>query len=133
MYAPTFFFFFKKKDRHDTPRDTSDLLLDRLKTWQKDHGAEQDPPPIFNVDGVNFLFTNVQGLYFVCTTKVNVSPFMIYELLGRIATLIKDFCGSLSEESLQLNSSLVYELLDEIIVSCDFWPSLNSSNGNFFC
>src|ERR1043166_7317480 len=89
---------FQKKDRHDTPRDTSDLFLDRLKTWQKDHGAEQDPPPIFNVDNVNFLFTNVQGLYFVCTIKVNVSPFMIYELLGRIATLIKDFCGSLSEE-----------------------------------
>ncbi|GET03871.1 AP-4 complex subunit mu [Rhizophagus clarus] len=101
--------------RHDTPRDVPDLLLDRLKTWQKDHGTELDPPPIFNVDGVNFLFTNVQGLYFVCTTKFNVSPFMIYELLGRIATLIKDFCGILSEECLRLNSSLVYELLDEII------------------
>ncbi|RIA81009.1 Mu homology domain-containing protein [Glomus cerebriforme] len=101
--------------RHDTPRDAPDLLLDRLKTWQKDNGTEQDPPPIFNVDGVNFLFTNEQGLYFVCTTKFNVSPFMIYELLGRIATLIKDFCGILSEESLRLNSSLVYELLDEII------------------
>ncbi|CAG8586964.1 12874_t:CDS:10 [Funneliformis caledonium] len=101
--------------RHDTPQDTPGLLLDRLKTWQKDHGTEQDPPPIFNVDGFHFLFKNIQGLYFVCTTKFNVSPFMIYELLGRVAILIKDFCGILSEECLRLNSSLVYELLDEII------------------
>ncbi|CAI2177400.1 8735_t:CDS:2 [Funneliformis geosporum] len=101
--------------RHDTPQDTPGLLLDRLKTWQKDHGTEQDPPPIFNVDGLHFLFANIQGLYFVCITKFNVSPFMTYELLGRVATLIKDFCGILSEESLRLNSSLVYELLDEII------------------
>lgn len=49
---------------------------------------------------------------------------MIYELLGRIATLIKDFCGILSEECLRLNSSLVYELLDEIIVSA-ILPFLN--------
>lgn len=59
---------------------------------------------------------------------------MIYELLGRIATLIKDFCGILSEECLRLNSSLVYELLDEIIVSA-ILPFLNliyPDNKSFF-
>ncbi|CAG8753481.1 6990_t:CDS:2, partial [Dentiscutata heterogama] len=83
--------------RHDAPRDTSDLFLDRLKTWHKEHGPDQDPPPIFNVDGVQILFTNIQGLYFVCTTKFNVSTFMTFELLDRIASLIRDFCGILSE------------------------------------
>ncbi|KAF0373323.1 AP-4 complex subunit mu [Gigaspora margarita] len=101
--------------RHDTPRDTSDLFLDKLKTWHKEHGPDQDPPPIFNVDGVQILFTNIQGLYFVCTTKFNVSTFMTFELLDRIASLIRDFCGILSEECVRLNSSLIYELLDEVI------------------
>ncbi|CAG8436368.1 5952_t:CDS:10 [Scutellospora calospora] len=101
--------------RHDVPRDTSDLFIDRLKTWHKEHGPDQDPPPIFNVDGVQILFTNMQGLYFVCTTKFNVSTFMTFELLDRIAGLIRDFCGILSEECVRLNSSLIYELLDEVI------------------
>ncbi|CAG8711398.1 8430_t:CDS:2, partial [Racocetra fulgida] len=73
----------------------------------------QDPPPTFNVDGVQILFTNIQGLYFVCTTRFNVSTFMTFELLDRIASLIRDFCGILSEECVRLNSSLIYELLDE--------------------
>ncbi|CAG8471593.1 5449_t:CDS:10 [Dentiscutata erythropus] len=88
---------------------------DTLKTWHKEHGPDQDPPPIFNVDGVQILFTNIQGLYFVCTTKFNVSTFMTFELLDRIASLIRDFCGILSEECVRLNSSLIYELLDEVI------------------
>jgi len=48
--------------------------------------------------------------------------------------LIKDFCGILSEESLRLNSSLVYELLDEIIVSTisSFLNLVISSNKSFF-
>ncbi|CAG8531377.1 533_t:CDS:2 [Acaulospora colombiana] len=102
-------------DRRDTPRDTPDLLLDKLVTWHRENGSERDPPPVLNIDDVQFLFINAQDLYFVCTTKFNVSPFTIFELLGRIATLIKDFCGSLNEEILRLNSGLVYEILDEVI------------------
>ncbi|CAG8628516.1 11198_t:CDS:2, partial [Cetraspora pellucida] len=101
--------------RHDVSRNTSDLFLDRLKTWHKEHGPDQDPPPTFNVDGVQILFTNIQGLYFVCTTRFNVSSFMTFELLDRIASLMRDFCGILSEECVRLNSSLIYELLDEVI------------------
>ena len=35
----------------------------------------------------------------------------------RIAQLCKDYCGVLNEESLRLNFILVYELLDEVLVS----------------
>ena len=59
----------------------------------------------------------VVGLLFVATTRANVSPSLILELLQRIARVIKDYLGILSEESLRKNFVLVYELLDEVIVS----------------
>src|SRR5690349_2782089 len=96
-----------------------DLLLERIDKWHKENGIiDQSLPPALNIDGVQILIINVQGLYFACTTQFNVSPFTVYELIDRIIVLINDFCGVLSEESLRLNSSLVYELLDEVIVSC---------------
>ena len=35
----------------------------------------------------------------------------------RLTALVKDYCGSLSEKSVQMNFALIYELLDEIVVS----------------
>ena len=68
------------------------------------------------MDNVHFAYVRTQGLYFVCTTKFNVSPLLTVELLTRISRVIKDYCGILSEESLRLNFSLVYELMDEVVV-----------------
>lgn len=59
----------------------------------------------------------IVGLLFVATTRANVSPSLIMELLQRIARVTKDYLGILSEESLRRNFVLVYELLDEVIVS----------------
>lgn len=35
----------------------------------------------------------------------------------RVAGLFKDYCGVLNEESIRMNFTLVYEILDEVIVS----------------
>ena len=35
----------------------------------------------------------------------------------RIAGLCKDYCGVLNEEAIRLNFVLIYELLDEVLVS----------------
>ena len=35
----------------------------------------------------------------------------------RIAGVCKDYCGLLNEEAIRLNFSLIYELLDEVLVS----------------
>ncbi|PON93391.1 Clathrin adaptor, mu subunit, partial [Trema orientale] len=59
----------------------------------------------------------VAGLLFAATTRVNVSPSLVLELLQRIARVIKDYLGVLNEDSLRKNFVLVYELLDEVIVS----------------
>jgi AP-4 complex subunit mu-1 len=64
---------------------------------------------------VNFLYTKKNGIYFMATTKFNVSPSFVLELLDRIARVFKDYCGVLTEESIRKNFVLLYELLDEMI------------------
>lgn len=54
-------------------------------------------------------------MYFVFTSRCNVSPATYVQCLIRIANLIRDFCGVLTEESVRQNFILVYEILDEII------------------
>lgn len=39
----------------------------------------------------------------------------------RLAALVKDYCGSVSEKSVQMNFALIYELLDEMVVSWSDW------------
>ncbi|XP_048332207.1 AP-4 complex subunit mu isoform X2 [Ziziphus jujuba] len=68
-----------------------------------------------NVDGVNYFHVKVAGLLFAATTRVNVSPSLVLELLQRIARVVKDYLGVLNEDSLRKNFVLVYELLDEVI------------------
>ncbi len=69
------------------------------------------------MDGINYLYLKKNGLYFVFTNKVNVSPTFVIELLTRITKVFKDYCGVLSEESIRTNFVLLYELLDEIMVT----------------
>ena len=86
---------------------------------------------------MHFLYIKRNGLYFVCLTKFNVAPAFVLELLSRyslslslslaylyrlpyfhrIAGLCKDYCGILTEEAIRLNFALIYELLDEVLVS----------------
>jgi AP-4 complex subunit mu-1 len=66
-----------------------------------------------NIDGINYLYIKKNGLFFVFTTRDNVSPSLGLELLTRLTKLFKDYCGILSEESIRTNFILVYELLDE--------------------
>lgn len=68
-----------------------------------------------NLDGINFIHVRKGSLWFVVTTKFNVSASMVLELLERLSTFIKDYCGVLSEEAIRRNFTLIYELLDEMI------------------
>ena len=56
---------------------------------------------------------------FFCFTSASrrFIPALALELLGQIVGRINDFCGSLEEETLRTNFVLIYELIDEIIVS----------------
>jgi AP-4 complex subunit mu-1 len=67
------------------------------------------------VDGVSYMHVKEGGVHVVATTRDNVSPSFVLEFLRRICTIIKDYCGHLSEESIRKNFVLIYELLDEAV------------------
>jgi hypothetical protein len=62
---------------------------------------------------------------------VNISPSLLLELLQRIARVTKDYLGVLNEDSLRKNFILVYELLDEVIVSTSHYLSSYSNDTTF--
>lgn len=95
--------------RGDVVKGTAEIFFRKVKFW---HG---DAPPIFNLDGVSYIFVKKNGLYFVATTGMNVSPSAVVELLSKMAKVFKDFSGVLNEESIRKNFVLVYELLDEMV------------------
>lgn len=87
---------------------------------------------MFIVDGTTYLHTRDGGLHLVATTRENVSPSLVLELLKRVGSIIRvrrllqhmhkstrrlaqDYCGLLTEEAVRKNFVLVYELLDEVI------------------
>ncbi|XP_010277473.1 PREDICTED: AP-4 complex subunit mu-like [Nelumbo nucifera] len=99
--------------RGEVPKGSAEIFFRKVKFWKED--GEEEAPPVFNVDAVNYFHVKVAGLLFVATTRVNVSPSLVLELLQRIARVIKDYLGVLNEDSLRKNFVLVYELLDEVI------------------
>lgn len=98
--------------RGDVAKGTGEIFFTNVKFWD---GKQQDAPPVFNLDGVNYIYMKKNGLYFVFTTLSNVSPSFAVELLVRLTKLFKDYCGVLTEESIRTNFVLIYELLDEIL------------------
>jgi len=93
----------------DLGRETSEIFFRKVKFWQG------DPPPCFNVDGINYFYTKKFGIFFVATTKHTVSPSYVMDILYRMMKVFRDFCGVLNEESIRKNFVLIYEIIDEII------------------
>ena len=77
--------------------------------------ASERAPAVFAEDGVHYLHVKANGLFLATTTRKNVSPSHVLELLHRVAKVIKDYCGVMNEDALRKNSVLAYELLDEMI------------------
>ncbi|OWM67714.1 hypothetical protein CDL15_Pgr019215 [Punica granatum] len=105
----------RQHHRGEVQKGSTEIFFRKVKFWKEEGQDEAQAPPVFNVDGVNYFHVKVAGLLFVATTRVNISPSLVLELLQRIARVIKDYLGVLSEDSLRKNFVLVYELLDEVI------------------
>ena len=70
---------------------------------------------VFTSNYINYIWLRKNTMYFVLTTRYNINPTLCVELLIQLTHTIKDFCGTLTEDTIRLNFVLVYELLDEII------------------
>jgi len=116
--------------RGDLPRRTREEFYRLAKFWESERessgwtnaksgrvdgrsSGSASPPPAFHVDGINYVHVKASGLYFVATTSQNCSASAVLELLGRLARLVKDYCGALTEDAVRKNATLVYELIDE--------------------
>jgi AP-4 complex subunit mu-1 len=95
--------------RGDLVKGTNEVFFRKFKLW------DGEAPPVFSVEGVNFIYVKRNGLFFVGTTTENTSPSHIFEVLLGMIRVIKDYCGVLSEESLRKNFVLIYEIIDEMI------------------
>ena len=95
--------------RGDLVKGTNEVFFRKFKLW------DGEPPPVFSVEGVNFMHVKRNGLYFVGTTTQNISPSYVFDVILNLIRVIKDYCGILSEESIRKNFVLVYELIDEMI------------------
>eukprot|EP00191_Tetraselmis_sp_GSL018_P004205 CAMPEP_0177610372 /NCGR_PEP_ID=MMETSP0419_2-20121207/19727_1 /TAXON_ID=582737 /ORGANISM="Tetraselmis sp., Strain GSL018" /LENGTH=394 /DNA_ID=CAMNT_0019105639 /DNA_START=641 /DNA_END=1825 /DNA_ORIENTATION=+ len=95
------------------PKSSSEIFFRKVKFW--DGGHDGEAPPVFNADGITYFHVKSGGVMLVATTKANVSPAMVLELLVRMGSIIKDHIGVLSEEAIRKNFVIVYELLDEAI------------------
>jgi AP-4 complex subunit mu-1 len=107
--------------RHDVIKTSAEIFFRNCKFY---NGKQAEAPPIFNIDSINYIYLKKNGLYFVLTTRDNLSPNYATELLIRLTKIFKDYCGVLSEESIRTNFVLLYELLDEII---DFGYIINTN------
>lgn len=86
---------------------------------------EEEAPPLFNKEGINFIYMKNQDLYFTIATLDNASPNYYLEVISQIMKVIKDHIGELTEEAIRKNFVLIYEIIDEMT---DFgYPQLSST------
>ena len=86
---------------------------------------EEIAPPLFNVDGINFVYVKTDDLYIAISTLDNSSPNYFLEVLDRLMKVIKDHIGDLTEETIRKNFVLIYEIIDEMV---DFgYPQLSDT------
>lgn len=95
--------------RGDLVKSTNEIFFRKFKLW------DGEPPPVFSVEGVNFMHVKRNALFFVGTTTENISPSYVFDMILNLIRVIKDYCGVLTEESIRKNFILVYELIDEMI------------------
>lgn len=98
-----------KDFRNDMTKSTAETFYRIVKT------SKTDPEPVFNKDGVNFVFIKNSSLYVVCTSRFNLQPAAAIGFLNSVVKNVKDYCGVFSEEAIRKNFVLVYELLDEMM------------------
>ena len=66
---------------HSDPQSATEVFFRKARSWD---GHGKHAPPVFQAEGVQYLHIKVGGLFWVATTRENVSPSLVLELLYRI-------------------------------------------------
>lgn len=104
-------------------KKSNDIFFHNLNYLKEE--VDNNIPPIFNIDGINFIHRKTEYLFFVISTLDNFPPNYYLEIIERLMKGIEDLIGDLTEESIRKNFVLIYEIIDEMF---DFgYPQLTDT------
>lgn len=98
-----------KDFRQEIPTDQKEVFY----SWVS--REDQIDDPFVSLGGVNFYYLFREQVYLVGASLENDSVVSKLSFLGRVEGLIRDFCGSVSEDSIRSNFILIYEILDQMV------------------
>eukprot|EP01086_Lenisia_limosa_P000545 TRINITY_DN10971_c0_g1_i1.p1 TRINITY_DN10971_c0_g1~~TRINITY_DN10971_c0_g1_i1.p1 ORF type:complete len:425 (+),score=97.60 TRINITY_DN10971_c0_g1_i1:140-1414(+) len=76
---------------------------------------EHNLKPIFEKEGVNYIYVKHKDVYLLAITRHNTNAAMVLLFLHKLINLFEDYFKEICEESIKDNFVIVYELLDEIM------------------
>jgi len=76
---------------------------------------EDEPKPIFEEEGINYIYVKHNNLYILAVTKRNADATMVLLFLYTLIKVLEEYFQSLEEESIRDNFVITYELLDEMM------------------
>ena len=82
------------------------------------HLSETDPldlKPVFAYGDVSYAYMQHNNIYIVALTRRNSNVTSVFVFLERLVEIMKEYFGTLEEESIRDNFVLIYELLDEVM------------------
>lgn len=98
--------------RGDVRQDVTTVFLRRVLEEEETRVA-----PVFLEQGITYTFIRVNDVYFVLASAINSCPLLDIAFLRECVVLFTSYFKVVTEESIQDNFVMVYELLDEV---CDF-------------
>ena len=70
--------------------------------------------PVVQIGQLSYLYIRHENLFFVCVTRSNINPALGFSFLYAMLDVFKTyFKGTVNEETIRNNFTVIYELLDE--------------------
>eukprot|EP00033_Pygsuia_biforma_P003237 GCRY01003549.1.p1 GENE.GCRY01003549.1~~GCRY01003549.1.p1 ORF type:complete len:408 (+),score=84.01 GCRY01003549.1:205-1428(+) len=102
--------FVEKHWRGRLDRAVCDVFWD----YVKKSPSPEDLDPIIQLTKYFLLNVKKRDLYFIVVTQEEVPPLLFFEFMHRLAEILEDYFGNLTETDLLANISTVYQLLEEM-------------------
>lgn len=90
------------------------LLLENSASTGGD-AQEGSCAPVFNEDGVNYIYLMHENLYVLALTTEDSNVFAVLSYLNSLIRVLEGYLKSVEEESIRDNFSIIYELMDEMM------------------
>jgi hypothetical protein len=72
--------------------------------------------PVFVEGDVSYVYLQHNNIYLVALCRRNSNVTAVFVFLERLVEIMREYFGTLEEESIRDNFVLIYELLDEVMV-----------------